>query len=317
VKADVTFVIAAYNAETSIERAIESALAQTDVNVEVVVVDDRSTDQTVSRALGVASDRVRVVSTEWNCGPAGARNVGFDLARGCWIAILDADDCLQPGRTARMIARAEQANAEIVVDNLEVTHEEAGAENMFAPDDLERRRVLTLHDFIAANQLFRSRFTFGYMKPMFRRNFVFEHNLRYDETLRIGEDYIFLASALASGARCVIDPFAGYIYHVRKGSISRILEQHHVAAMIDADARFIGQFELDREEKLAQRLRTKSLNRAAAYLSLIESIKRRSVIGAVRTAVGSPGVIRLLSMPLSARFRRLVRFEPDRKVVAR
>ena len=62
--------------------------------------------------------------------------------------------------------------------------------------------------------------------------------LRYDETLRIGEDYILLASALAKGGRCVVEPSVGYSYHVRAGSISRVLELHHVEAMLAADVDF-------------------------------------------------------------------------------
>ena len=55
-----------------------------------------------------------------------------------------------------------------------------------------------LADFIAANLMFESTFSFGYMKPMFERALLARHSLRYDETLRIGEDYILLASALSA-----------------------------------------------------------------------------------------------------------------------
>ncbi len=69
--------------------------------------------------------------------------------------------------------------------------------------------------------------------------------MRYDETLRIGEDYILLASALAKGGRCVVEPDAGYAYHIRDGSISRVLELHHVEAMLAADAAFLRGHQLD------------------------------------------------------------------------
>lgn len=65
---------------------------------------------------------------------------------------------------------------------------------------------------------------------------VIQHGLRFDETLRIGEDYILLASALACGGRCAVEPSAGYIYHIREGSISRVLRLEHIDAMDDAFA---------------------------------------------------------------------------------
>jgi succinoglycan biosynthesis protein ExoO len=314
VSPDVTFVIAAYNAGATIERAIASVLAQRGIMVEVLVVDDHSTDDTVSRARSFDEATVHVVSTECNGGPSKARNVGFARAKGRWIAVLDSDDSIHPDRTAQMIARAERANAQIVIDNLEVLREgEIRAQRMFTRGELECRPILALRDFIASNLLFKSTFNFGYVKPMFKRRFMEENKLQYDESLRIGEDYILLASALASGGKCVREPVVGYCYHVRDGSLSRVLERHHVDAMIAADVRFNRKFELNPEEQCAQALRTKSLNEAAAFLSLVESIKQRSVSGVVRAACKNPRAISLLSMPISARVRRLMRFVTYRR----
>ena len=93
--------------------------------------------------------------------------------------------------------------------------------------------------------MFKRTFSFGYMKPVFERHFVEQHALRYDETLRIGEDYIFMASALAKGGSCAVEPIAGYVYRIRAGSISRVLQLHHVEAMLLADAAFVRSHALD------------------------------------------------------------------------
>ena len=79
---DVSFVIAAYNAEATLGRAIDSALAQEGVAVEVIVVDDCSSDATLDVARSYADPRVRVVALQLNRGPGGARNAGLDAARG-------------------------------------------------------------------------------------------------------------------------------------------------------------------------------------------------------------------------------------------
>jgi succinoglycan biosynthesis protein ExoO len=305
---DVSFVVAAFNAEATLARAIESALGQREVRAEVVVVDDCSSDRTVDVARLFPPESVRVIAFEENRGPGAARNAGFAAARGPWIAVLDADDTVHPQRLARLISRAECAGAEVAVDNLDVVSEADGTiKTMFAPAVLERFETLTLADFIGANLLFEQTFSFGYMKPIFERQFVERHALRYDEALRIGEDYIFLASALAQGARCVVEPTSGYVYHIRSGSISRVLELHHVEAMLAGDEAFLRTHALDGAATAAQALRTRSLERGAAFLRLVQHLKDRAPLKAIGAALSDPSAMRHLGMPIAARLRRVTR----------
>jgi len=303
---DVSFVIAAYNAEASIARAIESTLAQRAVAVEVIVVDDCSGDRTLEIARSLPPEQVKVIALERNRGPGGARNAGLARATGRWVAVLDSDDTVHPDRLRRMIARAEAAGAEIAVDNLEVVKETTGARQpMFPAELLESWPELGLADFIAANIMFEETFSFGYMKPILGRAFLERHGLRYDETLRIGEDYILLASALAKGGSCVIEPNVGYAYHIRDGSISRVLELHHVEAMLRADAAFLREHRLGAEAKTAQARRTRSLKQAASFLLLVQHLKARAPLKAVNAALRDPAALRHLKMPIAARLRRL------------
>lgn len=95
----VSVVIPAYNAAPFIARAIESVLAQTRPVLEVLVVDDGSRDRTAEIAAGFGAP-VRVVR-QANAGPSAARNHGARLARGEWIALLDADDAWLPEKLER------------------------------------------------------------------------------------------------------------------------------------------------------------------------------------------------------------------------
>ncbi|WP_245516803.1 MULTISPECIES: glycosyltransferase family 2 protein [unclassified Mesorhizobium] len=303
---DVSFVIAAYNAEATLDRAIASALAQRDVTIEVVVVDDQSRDRTLDVARAYPEDIVKVVALPANRGPGGARNAGLDLARGRWVAVLDSDDAVLPGRLAAMIARAEKAGAQIAVDNVQVVREDGTPDDvMFPAAYLEQLGEISLADYIAGNVVFESRFNLGYLKPIFQRRFLDENRLRYDEQLRIGEDYILLASALASGGRCVVEPTTGYIYHIRTGSISRVLELHHVEAMAKADAAFAAANVMDESAKTAFARRGRSLRKAASFLSLVQHIKARAPLKAIRTALSDPAAVRHMSMPIAVRLRRV------------
>ncbi len=308
---DVSFVIAAFNAEETVERAVSSALAQSGVTVEVIVVDDCSTDRTRETVSHIEDERVRLIARQQNGGPAAARNVGFAAARGRWIAVLDSDDAVYPARLVRMIEKAEAAGAQVVVDNMEVVPLEGGkSQVMFPGDKLARRSTMTLAEFVASNIIFQSTFNFGYMKPIFEREFLLRHRLQFDESLLVGEDYLLLASALACGATCAVVPDVGYIYNLRHGSISRVLEHHHLEAMLASDRAFLARFALDPAAMAAQRKRTRSIKEAAAFLTLVDEIKRGAIGAILKTAIGNPSALRHLRMPISVRMRRLLHRGP-------
>ena len=93
----VSILIPAYNASEWVADALRSALAQTWERKEIVVVDDGSSDKTLSIARLFESDSVRVF-TQANQGAAAARNQAFLLSKGDYIQWLDADDLLAPDK---------------------------------------------------------------------------------------------------------------------------------------------------------------------------------------------------------------------------
>lgn len=102
----VSVVVPAWNAAALIGRAIASVACQTFADLEVIVVDDASTDGTADRAetlLSAAGLAHAVVRLERNAGPAAARNAGVALARGEYVAFLDADDEWLPGKLAAQV----------------------------------------------------------------------------------------------------------------------------------------------------------------------------------------------------------------------
>jgi glycosyltransferase involved in cell wall biosynthesis len=100
----VSVLIPAFNAESWIGQTIESALIQTWEEIEVIVVDDGSTDNTLEIIRSISDGRVRVVSQE-NRGPCAAYNAALRLARGDFIQYLDADDLLAPDKIETQIRR--------------------------------------------------------------------------------------------------------------------------------------------------------------------------------------------------------------------
>jgi glycosyltransferase involved in cell wall biosynthesis len=92
-----------FNGEEFVARGIESVLRQTFSNLELIVVDDGSTDGTLAVVGGIADDRITLLTSPGNRGPYVARNVAARSAGGRWLAFADADDEWEPTKLARQI----------------------------------------------------------------------------------------------------------------------------------------------------------------------------------------------------------------------
>jgi cellulose synthase/poly-beta-1,6-N-acetylglucosamine synthase-like glycosyltransferase len=108
---DVSIIIPAYNAEAFLQQAIESATSQSGVEVEVIVVDDGSTDRT--REIALNNSSVQLIEQEHQ-GPSSARNRGLWASRGQFIKFLDSDDLLDPMILARQVPFLSQADCKTV-----------------------------------------------------------------------------------------------------------------------------------------------------------------------------------------------------------
>jgi succinoglycan biosynthesis protein ExoU len=243
----VAVLVAAKDAEDTIERAVASALAQPEAH-EVVVVDDGSVDETAARARACddGTGRLLVVSQP-NAGPAAARNRAIALTRAPVLCVLDADDYFMPGRLAAVLDAA-GADWDFAADELFVCQ----GERCEATRLESRGETIGFAEFVRGNisDPRRPRGEMGFLKPLMRRGFLEDHGLRYDETLRLGEDYALYAEALARGAAFRLVEACGYVAVSRPGSLSHEHSADDLAAMLRADERLAERADLtaaDRE----------------------------------------------------------------------
>lgn len=290
---DVSILIAAWQAEAFLVRSIENALGQEGVTVEVIVVDDASTDDTygVARAMADRDGRVTALRLPENSGPAGVRNAALAQARGTWIAILDADDRMVPRRLQRMIALAEKvggesSGADIVLGNLaevDETGQPLADEPFITKPDAPVR--LTAERFLAGNLRVAGGHNLGYLKPLIRRAFLEREGISYDTDLRNGEDFHLVLCCLLAGANVWFSPDPDYLYTRRKGSVSAISAIDHLNALIRSetdmlvhpaltpelrellDKRRRGLIDLRTTETVLQALRARRIGRARAALA--------------------------------------------------
>jgi succinoglycan biosynthesis protein ExoO len=304
---DVSVIIAAYNVAPYIERAIRSALTQDGVSVEVIVVDDGSTDNTVEVVERIAAPEVRTQRLSANGGPGAARNAAIEAARGDWIAVLDGDDAFLAGRLAHCLRSARSAKAQVVIDDLLVVDEDgANPRPMFGWQKRAPLDPLTPEAFITGNSNFVSGHTLGYVKPLVERRFIIERGVRYPTGLRIGEDYLFLLELLVRGATCHVEPTPGYAYTARVGSTSHRLTQADVKRIQHSDAEFMKHHRLDPAAMAAQHSREANLLEALDYKELVEQIKHGKLLAALLSIVTRPMAARHLWQPVKKRLARLL-----------
>ncbi len=295
----VSVVIAAYEAAGFIGAAVASALAQTLREIEVIVVDDASKDDSLgaARAAGGGDPRLSCIRLEHNGGPSAARNAGFAAAKGDWIAVLDADDAMEPGRLEALVVFAEAEGADIAADHLLVV--ETGRE----PAVLQLHGLPSPLTLAAYARDDRRGGGSGYLKPLFRRAFLARHAIAYDESLRVAEDWTLVADALALGARYVILEQPLYRYTVHAGSISHRLSVPKLEAMVaSADtlaARHDGRLDADARRALAER--RAGLLDWLAFQTFVDALKARRPVAGVTSLAKRPGAWPLLRGPIVAR----------------
>jgi succinoglycan biosynthesis protein ExoU len=271
--------VAAWNRESTIQKAISSALADPAVR-RVFVIDNGSEDNTVERAMACDDGSGRVVIRELNTkrGPSAARNVALDLSDAPWVTVLDADDFLLPSRFSKLLAWS--VDADLIADDiLQVAEDRVETE---APKPLLSAEPFTpwVCDFTAfvrgnISQPGKLRKELGFLKPIMRRAFLDRHNLRYDEEMRLGEDFALYARALAFGARFLVVPAQGYVSLTRPDSLSARHSQEDLERLRDSDRDLAKVRAFSPAEMAAIEKHFRSIDARVQWLRVIEAVKRR------------------------------------------
>lgn len=233
----VSVVMAAFNVENYLPQALKSVQQQSLQSLEIIVVDDGSTDQTkaILTDQAVQDRRIRVLSAH-GAGPAGARNLAIANARGRWISIVDADDLIDPDRLERMVSIAETRGVDAVADNLVAFYEAPGMKDhvWIDPAVWPSERRLTFADLMMGGLKGATQPEIGYLKPIIRRSRLAALATPYRDELVIGEDLDLMARWTAAGLSYLYLPQPGYRYRRHASSLSYRLSPDQVQGMIDA-----------------------------------------------------------------------------------
>jgi glycosyltransferase involved in cell wall biosynthesis len=222
----VSVIMPVYNGAQWLPAAVDSVLTQTLTNLEVLIVDDGSVDNTacIAEQFAIRDARVQLLRQPVNRGQAAARNLALERARGVWIAPVDADDEIRPDRLRLLTEAGDRGHADLIADGILFQ----GARLPGTPAELMTwQRHGHGVELLSAEALIKSgmppggRCSLGYLKPLMRRRFLNKFNLRYSEDLRFAEDFHLYVRALFCGARFLLYPESHYVYWQRPASASR------------------------------------------------------------------------------------------------
>lgn len=303
---DVSFAIACYNCRPFLAQTVASALAQHDVTVELLLVDDGSSDgtQALMETLAQGDERIRTFSTPSNGGPGAARNIAMAAMHGHWYAVLDSDDLIAPSRSRDLIAAADHHRADMIADDL-LLFGEGLAEHRFLQNDWRMPGWIELDRYFEASALFGTAPNPGFLKPMIRRTLLDRTAIAYDERLRIAEDDDLVVRLLMTGARYWLEPRPLYQYRKHGLSISHRLSSDHIDRMALAGDELDARVHAAGRASTAYNRRRRALANAVAFTHAIDALKARQPLSAARAILRRPTSLPLFRMPLGAAMRRL------------
>lgn len=199
----VSVIIPIYNTGEYLRPALDSVIDQTLREIEIICVDDGSTDRSLEilKEYQKADDRIRIV-TETNAGPALARNNGIRRARGEYVAFLDADDFFELDMLERLYCEAKANDLDIVLSNYDIYNSHKAVFTKAAPAEHEEifDGVSVTSKSEHPDSIFSSTNGAAWNK-LFRTSFVVDKGLSFLPDVKLYEDVYFVICALSLAER--------------------------------------------------------------------------------------------------------------------
>ena len=232
---EVTIIIPMYNAESYIDKTLMSIQQQTYDDFDVMIIDDASTDTSVSvvqefQQSGELKDKIKLLRLKKNGGISNARNLGLRLARSKYISFVDNDDFLLPNSLETFIKMANEYNADIVhthshyQNRMEISDDDV--EMNFKPSSFEYgnkkhtkdpAHLLTLKMQERITDLIEYRLDWNVWGKLFRRDFLMLYDIKFPK-ITYTEDMLFCFQCLLHAKRYLLIPDLLYVYRYRSSS---------------------------------------------------------------------------------------------------
>ena len=223
-------IIPVYNTQEYLERCVNGVIANKGINIEIILVDDGSTDASPSICDSFSSTYPYITTLHIpNSGPASAKNRGLDIAKGKYVAMIDSDDEPMGDMFVRMVREAMNNDADIVCCNYMERFEDGTTRSFhYSHDTTVLNHRQGVEHFLMKKKIYTQCWT-----KIYKRQMLGQFNVRNVEGLKTDEDFIFNISCFVHANKtCVIDEPL-YIYSMRETSLSKDYFNKDIDAYID------------------------------------------------------------------------------------
>ena len=234
----ISVIIPLYNAEMYISECLDSLLAQTFQDFEIIVVDDCSTDKSVEIVESYKekfNERIKISKTEENSGTAGyvPRNIGFSLASGEYVFFADADDYLLDSALETLYKSAKEYDAEVVYVSVrykfenpdEILTVKDGEGRRLSKEGLEDKTTLIIDS--QAENIQKLPLAGNFLEPwskLVRRDFLIKNKITFPEVI-ISGDYLWTIDIYCHVKRLLRLPIPVYFYRIHEKSATKAKKQ--------------------------------------------------------------------------------------------
>lgn len=260
----ISVIIPVYNAEPYIRQCLQSVIRQTCRNLEILVIDDGSTDRSakICRELSLTDNRIQVYGQK-NGGVSRARNHGLEIAAGEYIFFLDSDDAIHPLLLEEMMEQVRLQHAEMVFCNLARMNDMDIDDALNKASDKDDRPKWQTAEGPETEEWFHITYSreLSGVSGLISRACI--GDIRFDESLTIGEDTFFMYRLFCQQIRTSYSPCLWYYYRMHPASASHVAkvifkEQYFECNIMIRDSehkRGNLRFALKSEEKLTVQMR--------------------------------------------------------------
>ncbi len=203
----ISIVVPVYNAENFLQKCMESILAQSYVNYELIAIDDGSTDSSLDilKSFEDRDPRIKVFHQE-NSGPGSARNLGIRHAKGDWIVFIDADDTVD-NDYLEMLVDASQ-DVDLVLCGMKLFKGDKVTYSRTFLDNVEKKDILSVEEMFQKLRLYSLS---GPVCKLFKRSIIHSNNILFPIDMNLGEDTVFVYSYLQyANSAFIQDEYHGY-----------------------------------------------------------------------------------------------------------
>lgn len=194
----VSVIVPAYNVESYILKCIESILSSTLRDIEVIVIDDCSTDNTLKILRSIKDSRLKIITLPTRSGVSAARNTGIDLAMGKYISFIDGDDWISPIMFESLVNKAEITDADLAFCGLYRVYSDKTIKMCDISEDLVFIGKTRIDQYIHMFLIKDKREYEPYFSPIgatlgsvYKADIILKNNIRFIEGMQYKEDVIF------------------------------------------------------------------------------------------------------------------------------